>query len=65
MVIQRNIYMVVVKRGKHTRYFYGERLKDALSVSGSVRLGERFTYARFVRCEIVGAKMERPGVYVT
>lgn len=62
MSIQKNIYMVTVTRGRRTRFFYGERLKDALDVAG-LKPGEKFQYARFSRGSVVPAELIRPGVY--
>jgi hypothetical protein len=41
-------YIVAVTRGTKTRYFYGEKLKDALRTAG-LKPEEYFSYARFPR----------------
>lgn len=46
--MQANIFVVTVTRGSKTRFFYGERLKDALGTANP-RRGETFTYAKFSR----------------
>lgn len=64
MSIQKTIFVVTVQRGRRTRFFYGERLKDALGVAG-LKIGDAFQYAKFSRGTIADARLVRSGVYET
>lgn len=61
--MQKNIFVVTITRGSKTRYFYGERLKDALEVANP-RKGETFMYAKFAR-EAVQQAQWFDGTYVS
>ena len=62
--MQKDIFVVTITRGSKTRYFYGERLKDAFDVSG-IKTGDKFKYAKFSRNAVRSAEWVRDGVYVT
>jgi len=60
MAIPKRQYVVARKRGSKTRYFWGNRLKDALGLAG-LRLGEKFSYRIFegsnsVECAVTRVK---------
>ncbi len=62
--MQKNIFVVTVTKGSRTRYFYGEKLKDAFDVAG-LKVGDKFKYAKFSRDAVRDAEWVRPGVYAT
>lgn len=50
--IPRVQFVVAVRRGRKTRYFWGNRLKDCLPF---VREREEFVYAKFTRGKLFNA----------
>ena len=62
--MQKLIFVVTVTRGTKTRYFYGEKLKEALEYAGLKR-GDAFKYARFSRGQVQDGRWVRDGVYET
>ena len=62
-MMQKHIFVVTITRGRKTRFFYGERLKDALDVANPKR-GETFTYAKFARSAVQRAQWF-DGTYIT
>lgn len=64
MSIQKTIFVVTITRGSKTRFFYGEKLKDALAAANP-RNGEAFQYAKFGRAAVQQATWNGSGTYTT
>jgi hypothetical protein len=60
--MQKDIFVVTITRGRKTKFYYGEKLKEALAVAAP-RVGESFKYAKFRRDRVVDARWVRDGVY--
>ena len=50
--------------GTRRRFFYGEKLKDAMAAAG-IKPGDKFTYVRFERGAVQWGEMVRKGVIAT
>lgn len=55
-------YVVAVTKGSKTRYFYGQRRKDAIEAAGKALNGRVFSVARFVRESVVVAERRPNGL---